>query len=138
MPEKWTENEERYINRELLDFLERLDLISDRQYGLRYQRSTEDLLAYICRWVADFLSGRKISVVIDGISSSSCKIGLGSDTVFLHINDLLSCTINPIHSFADDSTLHSGIQSDKDLEAITAWGRHNFVRSNAPKYSTVP
>ena len=32
-------------------------------------------------------------------------------TLFLHINDLLSATTNPIHSYADDSTLHSNIQS---------------------------
>ncbi|CAH1988438.1 unnamed protein product [Acanthoscelides obtectus] len=52
-------------------------------------------------------------------------------TLFLlHINDLLSCTINPIHSFADDSTLHTGI---KNLEAITAWGRNILVQFNASK-----
>ncbi|CAH2012486.1 unnamed protein product [Acanthoscelides obtectus] len=115
----------------------------------------------LCRWVADFISGRKISVVIDGFSSSSHNVNAGfpqgsvlAPTLFLlHINDLLSCTINPIHSFADDSTLHAGIQSDKpisaaelekrrlattssltrDLEAITAWGRNNLVQFNASK-----
>nr|CAH7718512.1 unnamed protein product [Callosobruchus chinensis] len=71
----------------------------------------------------------------------------------LHINDLLSSTTNPIHSFADDSTLHAGIMSNrpisvvelecrrlakaaslsKDLEAITAWGLKNMVEFNASK-----
>nr|CAH7712299.1 unnamed protein product [Callosobruchus chinensis] len=67
-------------------------------------------------------------------------------TLFLrNINDLLSTTINPIHSFAYDSTLHAGIISNrpipvvvlkrrrlataasllKDLETITAWGFKN-------------
>ncbi|CAH1955819.1 unnamed protein product [Acanthoscelides obtectus] len=114
---------ERCINRELLDYLERHSVISDRQYGFRHQRSTGDLLAYVtqlwskliqshgeahvvalditkafdqlwhaallsklpssglpeklCRWVADFLSGRKISVVIDGFSSSSHNVNAG-------------------------------------------------------------
>ncbi|CAH2019809.1 unnamed protein product [Acanthoscelides obtectus] len=205
-PENW-KFAHRCINRELLDYLERHSLISDRQYGFRHQRSTGDLLAYVtplwskliqshgeahvvalditkafdqlwhaallsklpsyglpeklCRWVADFISGRKISVVIDGFSSSSHNVNAGvpqgsvlAPTLFLlHINDLLSCTINPIHSFADDSTLHAGIQSDKpisaaelekrrlattssltrDLEAITAWGRNNLVQFNASK-----
>nr|CAH7736395.1 unnamed protein product [Callosobruchus chinensis] len=75
-------------------------------------------------------------------------------TLFLlHINDLLSSTTNPIHSFADDSTLHAGIMSNKpisvvelerrrlataaslgkDLEAITAWGLTNMVECNACK-----
>ncbi|CAH1993888.1 unnamed protein product [Acanthoscelides obtectus] len=82
------------INRELLDYLERHGLISDRQYAFRHQRSTGDLSygeahvfalditnafdqlwhadflcklpSYgppenICRWVADFLSDRKIT-----------------------------------------------------------------------------
>ncbi|CAH1995547.1 unnamed protein product [Acanthoscelides obtectus] len=77
---------ERCINRELLDYLERHSLISDRQYGFRHQRTTGDLNPFdqlwhatllsklpsyglpekLCRWVADFISGHKISVVIDG------------------------------------------------------------------------
>nr|CAH7756227.1 unnamed protein product [Callosobruchus chinensis] len=63
----------------------------------------------------------------------------------------LSSTTYPIHSFADDSTLHNGIMSNrptsvvalehrslataaslsKDLEAITAWGLKNMVEFNA-------
>ncbi|CAH2001397.1 unnamed protein product [Acanthoscelides obtectus] len=130
---------ERCINRELLDYLEQK----------------------LCRWVSDFISGRKISVLIDMFSSSSQNVNAGvpqgsvlAPTLFLlHINDLLSCTINPIHSFADDSTLHAGIQSDtpisaaelenrrlattssltRDLETITAWGRNNLVQFDASK-----
>nr|CAH7766707.1 unnamed protein product [Callosobruchus chinensis] len=68
-------------------------------------------------------------------------------------NELLSSTTNRIHSFADDSTLHVGIMSNrpisvvelecrrlataatlsKDLEAITAWGLKNMVEFNASK-----
>ncbi|CAH1981761.1 unnamed protein product [Acanthoscelides obtectus] len=63
----------------------------------------------LCRWVADFISSCKISVVIDGFSSSSRNVNAGvpqgsvlaPTLILLHINDLLSCTINPIHSFAD-------------------------------------
>nr|CAH7759158.1 unnamed protein product [Callosobruchus chinensis] len=71
----------------------------------------------------------------------------------LHINDLLASTTNPIHSFADDSTLHAGMMSNrsisvvelerrklataaslsKDLEAITAWGLKNMVEFDAFK-----
>nr|CAH7747900.1 unnamed protein product [Callosobruchus chinensis] len=62
-------------------------------------------------------------------------------------------TTNPIHSFADDSTLHAGIMSNrpisvvelerrrlataaslsKDLQAITAWGLKNMVEFNRSK-----
>nr|CAH7764312.1 unnamed protein product [Callosobruchus chinensis] len=113
------------------------------------------------RQAADFLSGRKITVVVDGFSSSFHNINAGvpqgsvlAPTLFLlHINDLLSSTTNPIHSFADDSTLHAGIMSNrpisvaelerrrlataaslsKDLEAITAWGLRNMVEFNTSK-----
>nr|CAH7747143.1 unnamed protein product [Callosobruchus chinensis] len=115
----------------------------------------------LCDWLADFLSGRKITVVVDGFSSSFHNINAGvpqgsvlAPTLFLlHTNDLLSSTTNPIHSFADDSTLHAGIMSNrpisvvelerrrlataaslsKDLEAITAWGHKNMVEFNASK-----
>nr|CAH7765641.1 unnamed protein product [Callosobruchus chinensis] len=110
---------------------------------------------------ADFLSGRKITVLVDGFFSSFHNINAGvpqgsvlAPTLFLlHINDLLSSITNPIHSFADDSTLHAGIMSSrpisvveperrrlataaslsKDLEAITAWELKNMVEFNASK-----
>nr|CAH7762505.1 unnamed protein product [Callosobruchus chinensis] len=115
----------------------------------------------LCDWLAGFLSGRKITVVVDGFSSSFHNINAGvpqgsvlAPTLFLlHINDLLSSTTNPIHSFADDITLHAGIMSNrpitvaelkrrrlataaslsKDLEAITAWGLRNMIEFNASK-----
>nr|CAH7732737.1 unnamed protein product [Callosobruchus chinensis] len=198
---------EKCVNQELMKYLELHQLINDRQYGFRHQRSTGDLLAYVthvwnklihsfgeahvvaldiskafdqlwhasllnklpsyglpvklCDWLADFFSGRKITVVVDGFSSSFHNINAGvpqgsvfAPTLFLlHINDLLSSTTNPIHSFADDSTLHAGIMSNrpisvaelerrrlataaslsKDLEAITALGLRNMVEFNASK-----
>nr|CAH7747033.1 unnamed protein product [Callosobruchus chinensis] len=115
----------------------------------------------LCDWLADFLSGRKITVVVDGFSSSFHNINAGvpqgsvlaPKLFLLHINDLLSSTTNPIHSFADDSILHASIISNrpisvvelerrrlpsaaslsKDLEAITAWGLKNMVELNASK-----
>nr|CAH7712389.1 unnamed protein product [Callosobruchus chinensis] len=73
-----------------MKYLELHHLINDRQYGFRHQRSTGDLLAYVTHvwnklihsfgeahvvgldiskafdqlWLADFLSGRKIAVVV--------------------------------------------------------------------------
>nr|CAH7749544.1 unnamed protein product [Callosobruchus chinensis] len=107
----------------------------------------------------DSLSGRKITVVVDGFSSSFHNTNAGvpqgsvlAPTLFLlHTIDLISSTTNPIHSFADDSTLHAGIMSNrpisvvelecrrlataaslsKDLEAIAAWGLKNMVKLNA-------
>nr|CAH7748825.1 unnamed protein product [Callosobruchus chinensis] len=98
---------------------------------------------------------------VHGFSSSFHNINAGvpqgsvlARTWFLlHINDLFSSTTNPIHSFADDSTLHAGIMSNrpisvaelerrrlattaslsKDLEAIAAWGLKDIVEFNASK-----
>ncbi|CAH1975825.1 unnamed protein product [Acanthoscelides obtectus] len=159
---------ERCINRELLDYLERHSLISDRQYGFRHQRSTGDLLAYVtqlwskliqshgeahvvalditkafdqlwhaallsklpsyglpeklCRWVADFISGRKISVVIDGFSSSSHNVNAGVPQ-----GSPISAAELEKRRLATTSSL------TRDLEAITAWGRNNLVQFNASK-----
>nr|CAH7762037.1 unnamed protein product [Callosobruchus chinensis] len=169
---------EKCDNQELMKYLELHQLINDRQYGFRHQRSTGDLLAYVTHvWNKLIHSFGEAHVVVLNISKAfdqlwhasllnklllwsqnNCRgVPQGSvlaPTLFLlHINDLLSSTTNPIHSFADDSTLHAGIMSNrpisvaelerrmlataaslsKDLEAITAWGLRNMVEFNASK-----
>ena len=71
------------------------------------------LLPKLSVWTSNFLSNRTLSVVVDGYCSAVHKINAGVPQApvlaptlcLLHINDLLSATKNPIHSFADDSTL---------------------------------
>lgn len=115
----------------------------------------------LCDWFKSFLSNRSITVAVDGESSEAYPINSGvpqgsilSPTLFLiHINDLLSLTDNPIHSFADDSTLHSSFSYRKpqslanvdsarrnqtkslttDLTKITEWGAKNLVLFNSAK-----
>ena len=113
-------------------------------------------------WTKDFLTGRSISVRVDGALSKQFPINSGvpqgsviSPTLFLlYINDLLSSTTNPIHSFADDSTLHQSIHFDSqrssscgidvnramsanslnsDLHTIMNWGSDNLVKFNQSK-----
>jgi len=68
----------------------------------------------LCSFISSFLSGRSIAAVVDGHGSSAKPINSGvpqgsvlSPTLFLlFINDLLNLTTCPIHSYADDSTLH--------------------------------
>ena len=115
----------------------------------------------LCNFLSSFLSGRSIAAVVDGHRSSFMSINSGvpqgsvlSPTLFLmFINDLLSRTSCPIHSYADDSTLHTSIYFHKrpskqelsrareaalarlssDLSFISDWGRENLVAFNASK-----
>ena len=115
----------------------------------------------ICALLLNYLSNRSISVMVDGSVSPPHSINSGvpqgcvlSPTLFLiFINDLLSLTSNPIHSYADDSTLHSSTIFPKppsintrlssrvntlsslnnDLERIASWGADNLVNFNDQK-----
>ena len=112
-------------------------------------------------WPSNFLIHRSIRVVIDDVNSNVHQLYEGvpqgselSPTLFLiFINDLLSLTINPIFSFADDSTLcHSfsfckrpsslelsakrlemSVCLNNDLACITDWGLANRVSFNTKK-----
>src|ERR1700755_465330 len=115
----------------------------------------------LCDLLSDFLSGRSIAAVVDSHRSSYKSINSGvpqgsvlSPTLsLLFINDLLSVTSSPIHSYDDDSTLHYSFQFEKrptqqqlidsrrvaleqltsDLSLISNWGRENMVVFNASK-----
>ena len=85
----------------------------------------------LCKLILSFLSNRSISVRVDGASSEPFPISSGvpqgsvlSPTLFLlFINDLLQSTKNPIHSYADDSTLHSSSSFNSPPSA-----QHHFTK----------
>ena len=115
----------------------------------------------MCSWIESFLTNRSIQVVLDGTTSKRYDINAGvpqgsalSPVLFLiYINDLLYLTSNPIHGFADDSTLHHSYKFDKvpkkedvekarrtmidtlcsDVALIMEWGRQNRVEFNLNK-----
>lgn len=113
-------------------------------------------------FLSSFLSGRRVRVALDGLFSDFHSINSGvpqgsvlAPTLFLiHINDLLSATKNPIHSYADDSTLHCSfklqnsnnkqsvidvarqncvISLNSDLVRVAEWGSNNMVDFNPSK-----
>ncbi len=113
-------------------------------------------------WVTSYLSNRTLMVRVDGALSSCHSIDAGvpqgcvlSPTLFLiFINDLLHNHNSLIHSYADDTTLHSSIyfrrQADcrnqlvlhrsdaanelsKDIHNILEWGGKNLVNFNSSK-----
>ncbi len=75
----------------------------------------------LCSFLSSFLSGRSIAAVVDGHCSTAEPINSGvpqgsvlSPTLFLlFINDLLSVTNCPIHSYAHDTTLHYSTSFDR-------------------------
>ncbi len=75
----------------------------------------------LCSFLSSFLSGRSIAAVVDGHFSTPKPINSGvpqgsvlSPTLFLlFINDLLSLTNCPIHSYADDTTLYYSTSFDR-------------------------
>ena len=90
-------------------------------------------------FLISFLVGRSIATVIDGHRSTFKSINIGvpqgsflSHTLFvIFINDLLSVTSSPIHSYADDSTLHYSFHFERlpsQVQLANARGRL-FARS---------
>lgn len=106
-------------------------------------------------WLKDYLSNRRQAVRVDGFISGSQSINAGvpqgsvlGPTLFLiFINDLPDVTSNPLHLFADDSTVHAQLPSgplteareetaaalNSDLAKIDAWGEQWLVAFNATK-----
>ncbi len=76
----------------------------------------------LCSFISSFLSGHSFSTVIDSHYSSPKPISSGvpqgsvlSPTLFLLFISDLSITNCPIHSHADDSTLHYTTHFDRKL-----------------------
>ena len=81
----------------------------------------------LCSLISSFLSDRSICVIVDGstsppfsINSSVPQDSVLSPTFFLlFINDLLSSTNNQMHSYVDDSTLHSSMSFPSAPSSLT-------------------
>jgi hypothetical protein len=115
----------------------------------------------LCTFISSYLSNRSISAVVDGARSKVFNTNSGvpqgavlSPTLFLlFINDLFSSPINPVHAYADDSTLHASesfksapSNEDRaesrlrisqsisdDLVKVSQWGADNLVKFNTSK-----
>nr|CAH7726531.1 unnamed protein product [Callosobruchus chinensis] len=67
-----------------------------------------------------------ITVVVDAVSSFFHNINAGvpqgsvlaPTLLLLQINDLLCSSTNPIHSYADETTLHAGIMSNRAISMV--------------------
>ena len=147
-----------------LDFSKAFDRVWHE--GLIYKLRCIGVHSSIIFWIKDFLVGRSIAVRVDGVLSDCRSINCGvpqgcvlSPILFLiFINDLLDCSHNDIHSFADDSTLHSSIaytsqlncnrnlvgdrtsqdaSLNTDISEILRWGCQNRANFNDKKTQVV-
>ncbi len=115
----------------------------------------------LCSFLSSFLSRCSIAALVGGHCCAPKPINSGvfqgsvlSPTLFLlFTNDLLSLTNCPIHSYADDTTLHFSTSFKRqpnpekletsrndaterltsDLSIISDWGRRNLVSFSASK-----
>jgi hypothetical protein len=116
-------------------------------------------------WFSSFLSSRQIRVLLDGLHSEYLDINAGvpqgsvlaSLAFLLHLNPIFTVTANPVHSYADDSTLHKtfhfkthpssslleAARSDTtaslnaDLTELESWASDNIVSFNASKTQSI-
>ena len=85
-----------------------------RHKSLNYKLSSYGFYLSLCTFISSFLSDQSIAAIVDGhcfslktIKSGVLQGSIISPTLFLlFINDLLNLTQCPIHSYADDTTLH--------------------------------
>ena len=99
-------------------------------------------------WLRDFLTNRKMKVVVDGEESESVGVdsGVPQGTVlgpllFLcHINDLPDAVKSTVRLFADDCLLYRNIRNmadhlalERDLQQLETWAKTWGMRFNAKK-----
>ena len=100
-------------------------------------------------WLRDFLTNRKMKVVVDGEESESVGVdsGVPQDTVlgpllFLcHINDLPDAVKSTVRLFADDCLLHRNICNMADhlaLEIVNAGPSPRFKKWSGGRHGRVP
>ena len=129
--------------------------------SLTFKLPSNGFYPSLCTFISSFFFDRSIATVVDGHCSSpnpiNSSVPQGSflpPTLFLLcIDDLLNLNHSPIHSYADDSTLHysrsfirrpslqelntsrrdatEGLTSD--LSVMSDWGRAKLVMFNASK-----
>ena len=99
-------------------------------------------------WISNFLTQRKMRVVVEGEKSWPVDVGsdvpqgmvLGPLLFLCHINDLPECVDSQIRLFADDYLLYRPINSPKDhqilqqdLNNLQKWARDLGMKFNAKK-----
>ena len=97
--------------------------------GFIHKVASMGIAGQLCTWLLDYLSGRRLQVVVGGQHSGTFPIRagvpqgsiLGPTLFLLYINDA-KCCISPdtrLAVYADDTTLYSMIQAITDINMST-------------------
>ena len=132
----------------ILDFSKAFDTVP-------YQKLPHKMRQYgvdgnISAWLSDFLTNRKMRVVIDGEESEAVPVdsGVPQGTVQLlwpllflcNIHDLPDAVKSTVQLFADDCLLYRQVKStedhislQQDLQSLETWAKTWGIRFNAKK-----
>ena len=130
----------------ILDFSKAFDTVPHGK--LLHKMKLYGVDGNINSWLSDFLTNRKMKVVVDGEESDSVTVdsGVPQGTVlgpllFLcHINDLPDAVKSTVRLFADDCLLYRSIRNmddhlalERDLQQLETWAKTWGMRFNAKK-----
>ena len=130
----------------ILDFSKAFDTVPHSK--LLHKMKLYGVDGNINSWLSDFLTNRKMKVVVDGEESDSVTVdsGVPQGTVlgpllFLcHINDLPDAVKSTVRLFADDCLLYRSIRNmddhlalERDLQQLETWAKTWGMRFNAKK-----
>ena len=120
----------------ILDFSKAFDTVPHQQLLLKMRQKGVD--GNITAWLCNFLTNRKMRVVIDGEEYEAVPVDsevpqgtvLGPLLFLCHINDLLDAVKSTVRLFADDCLLCRQIKSREDhiplqhdLQNLETWAK---------------
>ena len=139
-------DQNRQVDVVILDFSKAFDTAPHRK--LLHKLDAYGIRGPLHTWIANFLTKRKMNVVVEGEKSRSAHVGSGvpqgtvlGPLLFLcHINDLPERVTSQIRLFADDCLLYRPINSpqdhqtlQQDLNNLQIWADDWGMRFNAKK-----
>ena len=135
----------------ILDFSKAFDTVPHDR--LLHKLDAYGIRGHLHVWIRNFLTTRKMKVLVDGESSSETAVisGVPQGTVLgpilflVHINDLPDCVTSSVRLFADDCLLYRTIETiedhlalQTDLTALGKWADDWGMKFNATKCYILP
>ncbi len=130
----------------VLDFSKAFDVVSHRK--LLAKLSHYGIRGDILTWIQSFLTNRKQSIVVEGVSSKQSDVlsgvpqgtCLGPILFLCYINDITNNIDSQLRLFADDALLYRPINSpadhnllQQDLYTLESWANDWDMKFNAKK-----